>query len=432
MPLLAKSLLRATPSSVCIEFLDAVLGEYPRRDFQVRFWDGTIWGAETQPRFTLVLKHPGALREMFASPSELTLGEAFIYNDFDLEGDLEAALDLSDYLLVQERSLWERFDLKERLAKLPKSDRPQSGLHLVDFGGKVHSKQRDQQAISYHYDLPADFYALWLDPRMVYSCAYFNNPDEDLDSAQLRKLDYVCRKLRLRSGERLLDIGCGWGALIVHAAAHYGAECVGITLSVPQAEVARERLRRAGLNHRCRVEVSDYRDIDHDQHYDKIVSVGMFEHVGEARLPEYFHRAWKLMRSGGVFLNHGISHSATYHRRGPSFTDRYVFPDGELVPISTSLRAAELSGFEVRDVESLREHYALTLHHWLKRLEFHSEEARQITSDTTYRIWRLYMAGSAHGFRSGRLNVYQTLLAKPANGRSGLPLTRGDWYQTQA
>ena len=432
MPLLAKSLLRATPSSVCIEFLDAVLGEYPRRDFQVRFWDGTIWGAETQPRFTLVLKHPGALREMFASPSELTLGEAFIYNDFDLEGDLEAALDLSDYLLVQERSLWERFDLKERLAKLPKSDRPQSGLHLVDFGGKVHSKQRDQQAISYHYDLPADFYALWLDPRMVYSCAYFNNPDEDLDSAQVRKLDYICRKLRLRSGERLLDIGCGWGALIVHASAHYGAECVGITLSVPQAEVARERLRRAGLNHRCRVEVSDYRDIDHDQHYDKIVSVGMFEHVGEARLPEYFHRAWKLMRSGGVFLNHGISHSATYHRRGPSFTDRYVFPDGELVPISTSLRAAELSGFEVRDVESLREHYALTLHHWLKRLEFHAEEAREITSDTTYRIWRLYMAGSAHGFRSGRLNVYQTLLAKPANGRSGLRLTRGDWYQTQA
>jgi len=432
MPLLAKSLLRATPSTVRIEFLDAVLGKYPRRDFQVRFWDGTVWGAETQPRFTLVLKHPGALREMFSSPSELTLGEAYVYNDFDLEGDLEAALDLSDYLLVQERSQWERLDLKERLAKLPKSDRPQSGLHLVDFSGKVHSKQRDRRAISYHYDLPADFYALWLDPRMVYSCAYFNKPDEDLDSAQLRKLDYICRKVRLRSGERLLDIGCGWGALIMHAAAHYGVECVGITLSVPQAEVARERLRAAGLNHRCRVEVSDYRDIDHDQQYDKIVSVGMFEHVGEALLPEYFHRAWKLLRSGGVFLNHGISHSATYHRRGPSFTDRYVFPDGELVPISTGLRAAELSGFEVRDVESLREHYALTLHHWLKRLEFHGEEARHIAGDTTYRIWRLYIAGSAHGFRSGRLNVYETLLAKPANGRSGLPLTRDDWYQTRA
>jgi cyclopropane-fatty-acyl-phospholipid synthase len=432
MPLLAKSSLWPTLSTVCTEFLDALLGEYPRRDFQVRLWDGTVWGAEMQPLFALVLKHPGALRAMFSSPSELTLGEAYIHDDFDIEGDIEASFDLADYLLGQKRSLWESFDLNERLAKLPKSDRPQAGLHLVDSSGKVHSKERERQAISYHYDLPADFYALWLDPCMVYSSAYFCKPAEDLDSAQVRKLDYVCRKLRLHPGERLLDIGCGWGALIMHAAAHYGVHCVGITLSVPQAELARGRLRAAGLNDRCRVEVSDYRDIDHDQQYDKIVSVGMFEHVGEAFLPEYFHRAWNLLQPGGVFLNHGISQSATYHRRGSSFTDRYVFPDGDLVPISTSLRAAERSEFEVRDVESLREHYALTLHHWVQRLESHAEEARQITSDTTYRIWRLYMAGSAHAFRSGRLNVYQTLLAKPMNGRTGLPLTRDDWYQTQA
>ena len=232
MPLLAKSLLRSAPSTVCTEFLDALLGEYPRRDFQVRLWDGTVWGAETQPRFTLVLKHSGALREMFSSPSELTLGEAYIYDDFDIDGDIETAFDLSDYLLVQERSLWESLDLKERLAKLPKSDRSRAGIHLVDFGGKVHSKERDRQAVHYHYDLPAEFYELWLDARMVYSCAYFSKPDEDLDSAQLHKLDHVCRKVRLRSGERLLDIGCGWGALIMHAAAHYGVECVGITLSL--------------------------------------------------------------------------------------------------------------------------------------------------------------------------------------------------------
>jgi len=432
MQLLARSRLRPTTSIICTEFVDALLGDYPRRDFQVRFWDDTTWGTERQPRFTLVLKHPGALRAMFSSPSELALGEAYIHDDFDIEGDIEAAFDLSDYLLGQERSLWESVDLNERLKKLPASDHLRTGLHLAEFGGRVHSKEQDRQAISYHYDLPAGFYALWLDPRLVYSCAYFSNPDEDLNSAQIRKLDYACRKLRLHSGERLLDIGCGWGALIIHAAVHYGVECVGITLSVPQAEVAREQLRAAGLNDRCRVEVSDYRDIDHDQQYDKIVSVGMFEHVGEALLPEYFHRAWNLLRPGGVFLNHGISHSATYHRRGPSFTDRYVFPDADLVPISTSIRAAELSGFEVRDVESLREHYGLTLHHWVKRLESHAEEARQITSDTTYRIWRLYMAGAAHAFRSGRLNVYQTLLAKPTNGRTGLPLTRDDWYQTQA
>ena len=264
---------------------------------------------------------------------------------------------------------------------------------------------------------------------MVYSCAYFATPEEDLDSAQERKLDYICRKLRLCRGERLLDIGCGWGGLIMHAAAHYGVEAVGITLSAPQAELARQRLRESGLSDRCRVEVSDYRDIEHGQLYDKIVSVGMFEHVGEAFLPEYFNRAYELLRPGGVFLNHGIAYSATYHRRGPSFSERYVFPDGEMVPINTTIRAAELSGFEVRDIESLREHYELTLHHWVRRLEAQAEQARAISDDTTYRIWRLYMAGSAHGFRTGRLNVYQTLLVKPRQGDSGLPLTREDWYR---
>ncbi len=427
----AKSLFREATSWVSADFLDAILANYPRRDFQVRLWDGTSWGTEKQPRFTLVLKHPGTLRAMFSSPSELTLGEAYIYDDFDIEGDIEAAFDLAGYLLAHGRGAEENLGFGTHLRKLPQSERQPSDLRLIEFRGKVHSKDRDRQAVSYHYDLPAEFYALWLDQHMVYSCAYFSNPDEDLDSAQEHKLDYICRKLRLRPGERLLDIGCGWGGLIIHAAARYGVEAVGITLSVPQAEVARERVRQAGVNERCRIEVSDYRDIDHERQYDKIVSVGMFEHVGEALLPEYFRQAWNLLRPGGVFLNHGISYSATYQRRGPSFVDRYVFPDGDLLPISTSLKAAELSGFELRDIESLREHYALTLHHWVRRLQSHADEARQITSDTTYRIWRLYMAGAAHGFRSGRLNLYQTLLAKPVDGRSGLPLTRDDWYRPQ-
>lgn len=425
----AKSLLRETSSLISAEFLDALLAKHPIRDFQVRLWDGTTWGAERQPCFTLVLKHPGALRAMFLSPSELALGEAYIYDDFDIEGDIEGAFDLADYLLTERRSVWESFDLNERLQKLPHSDHSRAGLRPIPFVGGVHTRELDRQAVCYHYDLPAEFYAAWLDRRMVYSCAYFATPDEDLDSAQLRKLDYICRKLRLHPGERVLDIGCGWGGLIVHAAAQYGVQAVGITLSVPQAQVARQRVRDAGLNDRCRIEVTDYRDIEHDQQYDKIVSVGMFEHVGEPLLPEYFRRAWDLLRPGGVFLNQGISYSATFHRRGPSFTDRYVFPDGDLVPISTSLRAAELSGFEVRDVESLREHYALTLHHWVRRLESHAEEARRAADDTAYRIWRLYMAGAAHGFRSGRLNLYQTLLAKATRGQSGLPLTREDWYR---
>jgi len=288
MELMAQSLFRETPSLVSTELLETLLADYPRRDFQVRLWDGTTWGVEKQPRFTLVLKHAEALRAMFLSPSELTLGEAYIYDDFDIEGDIEAAFELAEYLLGQERSLGGSFDLNDRLQKLPKSDLPRTIVHPTRFSGPVHSKDRDRQAVRYHYDLPAEFYALWLDQRMIYSCAYFATPEEDLDAAQVRKLDYICRKLRLRPGERLLDIGCGWGGLIMYAAAHYGVEAVGITLSVPQAELAQHRLRESGLNDRCRVEVSDYRDIEHDQQYDKVVSVGMFEHVGEALLPEYF------------------------------------------------------------------------------------------------------------------------------------------------
>jgi len=426
---LARSLFRETPSLASAEFLETLLADYPRRDFQVRLWDGTTRGAEKQPRFTLVLKHPGALRAMFLSPSELALGEAYINDDYDIEGDIEAAFDLADYLLGQERSLWRSLDLTVLLQRLPGGGLPRTDLHSTRFSGPVHSKDRDRQAVTQHYDLPAEFYALWLDRRMVYSCAYFAKPEEDLDTAQVRKLDYICRKLRLRPGERLLDIGCGWGGLIMHAAAHYGVEALGITLSEPQAKLARKRLHESALNNRCRVEVCDYRDLETNRQYEKIVSVGMFEHVGEELLPEYFRRACSLLRPGGVFLNHGIAYSANYRRRGPSFTDRYVFPDGELLPISTSLRAAELSGFEVRDVESLREHYALTLHHWVRRLEARAEEARRITNDATYRIWRLYMAGAAHGFRTGRLNLYQTLLARPRDGDTGLPLTRDDWYR---
>ena len=223
MGLLAKSLFGEAHSLISAESLESLLADYPRRDFQVRLWDGTTWGMEKQPRFTLVLKHAGALRAMFLSPSELKLGEAYIHDDFDIEGDIEAAFDLADYLLGREHSRRESLDLNQQLRKVRTNDRPRTGLHLIKLWGSVHSKDRDRQAVTYHYDHPAEFYALWLDQRMVYSCAYFATPEEDLDSAQQRKLDYICKKLRLRPGERLLDIGCGWGGLIMHAAAHYGA-----------------------------------------------------------------------------------------------------------------------------------------------------------------------------------------------------------------
>lgn len=429
------NVMQATDKTVAqsLEFLQTLLGNYHPRNFNVRFWDGTEWPAETDsPRFTLVLNHPGALRRMFQSThTDLSLGEAYIFDDYDIEGDIEAVFQVGDYLLEMDRGLIDKLKLGQKLLRLPTGQRAGngSGRQAARLSGEAHSIERDRQAVTYHYDVSNDFYALWLDRQMVYSCAYFSRPDEDLDTAQARKLDYICRKLRLRPGERLLDVGCGWGGLVIHAAKHYGVQAVGITLSQPQADLANERIRQAGLSERCRVEVRDYREIDEPEGFDKLVSVGMFEHVGEALLPRYFAQAWRLLRPGGAFLNHGIARRATDPVvKGPTFVDRYVFPDGELVPINVTLRHAEEAGFEVRDVESLREHYALTLRQWVSRLEKAHDRARELVGETTYRVWRLFMAGSAYGFTVGRLNLYQALLVKPDQGHSGLPLTRADWY----
>lgn len=411
--------------------LQGVLKGYHPRDFSVRLWEGTVWGPDPgeAARFSLVLRHPGALRRMLLPLDQLTLGEAYVYDDFDIEGDMEAAFRMGDYLLDLRLGLTEKWALARHLLGLPSRNHAHPPHLKTRLRGASHTVRRDAEAVTHHYNISNEFYQLWLDERMIYSCAYFAEPDEDLEKAQERKLDYICRKLRLREGDRLLDIGCGWGALALHAAKNYGAQVLGITLSSPQAELANERIRQAGLADRCRVEVRDYREIDEPGSYDKLVSVGMFEHVGGSRLWEYFARAWRLLRPGGVFLNHGIASSLNQPLPGgPSFIDRYVFPDGELVSIAETLHVAEASGFDVRDLENLREHYALTLRHWVERLEANHDAARRCTSEETYRVWRLYMAGSAHGFSIGRLNLYQALLSKPDKGCSGLPLTRADWY----
>jgi cyclopropane-fatty-acyl-phospholipid synthase len=429
MGLIANDVSQGLPIQPGVELLADLMGGYRACDFQVQLWDGTTVGSD-RPRFRLVLKQPGVRREMLLDPSELALGESYIFDDLDVEGDIQAAVDFANHLLMKSSGLPPGPDLARALRKFPVQPVTRAERRTATLVGAAHSKDRDRQAISFHYDLPPEFFALWLDRSMVYSCAYFadEEAEPDLDAAQCRKLDNVCRKLRLRRGDRLLDIGCGWGGLLIHAARHYGAEALGITLSVRQAEVARQRIRDSGLSRRCRVEVCDYRDLEPDRQFDRIVSIGMFEHVGKAQLSEYFSRTRALLRPGGAFLNSGISACATDQPHGASFIDRYVFPDGELVPLNTSLGAAEECGFEVRDVESLREHYALTLDLWVRRLEAHAERARRITNGTIYRTWRLYMAASAHRFRSARLNLYQMLLARPVNGQSGMPLTRTDWY----
>jgi cyclopropane-fatty-acyl-phospholipid synthase len=417
--------------AAALELLEELFGGARPEELSVRLWDGSAWrpGHGRGPaRVTLALKHPGTLRNMFSDPSDLTLGEAYIYDDCDLEGDIESIFTVIDRLFERGFSLVAKLRYAALLRRMPKTEAPRAAEHRAVLTGAPHSKTRDRGAVTFHYNLSNDFYRLWLDRRMVYSCAYFPTPRETLDQAQENKLDYLCRKLRLRQGERLLDIGCGWGALVLHAARHYGAQALGITLSEPQAELAQARIREEGLEDRCRVQVCDYRDLDGPDGFDKLVSVGMAEHVGEQRMGEYFRRAWRLLKPGGVFLNHAIAQNIQKPYRGESFVARYVFPDSELVPISTVLRAAEESGWEVRDIENLREHYMMTLRQWVQRLEQQAGKARELVGDVAYRVFRLYMAGSAHRFRTGWLNVYQTLLAKPEHGDARLPLSRADWY----
>jgi len=422
-------------TGISTRILSELFDEQVLRRVHVRLWDGTYWPDEAARPVTLVLKHAGALRAMFLPGTEIGLGEAYIYDDFDIEGDIEQVFSLVDALSAHAASLTTRIRLARELLQLP--ERNGNGFHSTQRGpakliGKPHSIPRDRQAVTYHYNVSNDFYTLWLDQRMVYSCAYFRTAEDDLNTAQQQKLEHICRKLRLRPGQRILDIGCGWGGLIMYAAQHYGVDATGITLSQLQAYLANQRICAADLSDRCRVRVSDYRELNEPGGYDALVSVGMFEHVGAAMLPEYFSRAFQLLRGGGVFLNHGIALGREEQAGSveTSFSQAYVFPDSELIPIHATLQAAASSNFEVRDVESLREHYALTLRHWVKRLEAQHTRALTYVDEPTFRTWRLFMSASAFGFGEGRLNVYQTLLAKPnAGGTSGMPLTREDWYR---
>jgi len=414
--------------------------------FSIRLWDGWRWysSSANEQACTIVFHSANALQSLIARPSEITLGEAFLSKDIDVEGDLFSV-----------------FAVAEHVFQCP-TGRRQRILEVISgffFGigqwwkqGERHSAERDRTVISYHYDQSVDFFRPWLGESLTYSCAYFQSENDGIDVAQTNKLELICRKLRLQPCDRFLDIGCGWGSLILHAASRHNVCAKGITISREQAAVAEARIKKARLTQSCEVELLDYREAaSRLSTFDKVASVGMFEHVGLKNLPYYFQTVHNLLRPGGVFLNHGIARSQVSHSRNSSFLDRsivpflrdvlllrrprnssfidkYVFPDGELVTISQAVRAAESAGFEVRDVENLREHYELTLRRWVEGLRRNAPTLLKQIPEFTYRVWLLYMAGSAAAFRKGDIGVYQVLLSRPDRGNSQLPLTREDWY----
>ncbi len=405
----------------------------------VRLWNGeSLAIGRGQPDFTLVFNDPRSFRDLILFRDPLRLAEAYFQGSVDVEGELYAALGLKDHLQSVALTLPEKAAFLATALLLAGSPGAQAGASVR--GPKParlfhrHSRGTDRKAIAFHYDVSNAFYGLWLDRQRVYSCAYFQSPEEDLDRAQQNKLDHICRKLRLKPGERLLDIGCGWGALIRWAAVHYGVSAHGVTLSRKQYEHCQRAIAEAGLQDRVSVELKDYRDLEGEAVFDKIASVGMFEHVGIRNFPIYFGTAQRLLKPGGLFLNHGITHETEGWRKSVSttFINRYVFPDGELDTVSNVQRAMERSGFEILDVEALRPHYALTLRHWVQRLESRRDEALQCVSGPTYRVWRLYMAACALAFEAGDVGVYQILAARRARGVNPVPLTRRDLYREVA
>ena len=392
---------------------------------------------QVAPSFTLVLRDPAVLRDLVLKRGPIPLADAYFHGRLDVEGDLYAALGLKRHFQNLSLNGRERAGLMLdalRLAFTPaRKIAPAGFVPSTRQFTHDHSLESDRAAITHHYDVSNDFYRLFLDERMVYSCAYFHADDDTLETAQAQKLDHICRKLRLKPGERLLDIGCGWGALVIWAARHYGVQAHGITLSQAQLDEATRRIAAEGLQDRIKVELRDYRALAGEGVYDKVSSVGMLEHVGLANLAQYNATVHRVLKPNGLFLNHGITHEEDGWQPSvdTEFINRYVFPDGELDRVSSIQAGMERARFEIQDVENLRVHYARTLRHWVARLEAAHDEAVAHVSEATYRMWRLYMADSALEFESGGTGIHQILASRRPDARpyaQPVPLTRQDLY----
>ncbi len=419
---------QAFSQSTAHHILSRLFRDYPK-SLVIRLWDGAMLRVgHGVPTFTLSLHHPGVLRDLVLHRDPVRLAEAYCGGEVEVTGNFDEAISLRYYLEQLKLPLLDKLQLALRAFILDAGARPRQ--MAIEKQASTRPRANGTDTIAFHYDLSNDFYRLWLDERMVYSCAYFHDPGQDLDLAQCNKLDHICRKLRLHRGESLLDIGCGWGALVCWAAKRYGVQAHGITLSRNQHEYAQWEIRQQGLESRVTVELRDYRDLPDDAAYDKAVSVGMFEHVGLKNLPVYFATVRRVLKPGGLFLNHGITSDEPGWKHGVSteFINRNVFPDGELDTVSNIQSVMEDSGFEIFDVEGLRPHYALTLRHWVERLDTHRDEAVRLVGERNYRIWKLYMTASAQQFEQGATGIYQILAVRKENGPPPLPLTRRDLY----
>src|SRR5579875_297811 len=444
-----------TPSSAAETLRPLVASLFPAgMPLQVELWDGSRLapsgrGSGEGPRARLVLRSPDSLRYLLWAPGQLGLARAFVAGalDFEVEGGDRPGDGTLRQALAQLHDA-----MASRLPTAPGMVLPllRAAVRLGAVGAppavpaaevrltsrsrpaSIHTKERDAEAIRHHYDIGNDFYELLLGPAMTYSCARFEHPDATLEEAQASKHELVCRKLGLAEPGRgrrvrLLDVGCGWGSMAMHAASRYGADVVGVTLSPAQADRARQRVRDAGLDDHVEIRLQDYRDLGGEQ-FDAICSIGMFEHVGEKRMAEYFSTLYSLLAPRGRLLNHAISHAGGSKMRGRTFMNRYVFPDGELIDVGEVVLGMERAGFEVRDVESLREHYARTLEHWVANLEENWDEAVKIIGVERARVWRLYMSASINGFEDGGIAIHQVLGVKPdETGSSGMPRTRAGW-----
>jgi cyclopropane-fatty-acyl-phospholipid synthase len=376
-------------------------------------WNGNTIRSGPDARLRVTVKSPQALMSL-ANPSLGAIARAYVEGQIDIEGDIRDTIRIGEGLVSAETNPYHH---RSNVWKWWRHTRP-----------------ADRKNIQHHYDVGNDFYGLWLDRNRVYSCAYFKTADDSLDLAQEQKLDHICRKLNLHSGERLLDLGCGWGGLILWAVRHYDVKALGITLSDEQHLYARQRIAELGLEGRCEVRLMDYRDVPEDRPFDKIASVGMFEHVGKRNLAAYFGKIFRLLRPGGMVMNHGITTNSLEDAELGSgigeFVDEYVFPGGELVHVSRVLSEMSTQGLEAWDAECLRPHYARTLWEWVGRLEAKQEEARRIVGEKLFRIWRIYMAGSAHAFDRGWISIFQVLATRPtASGAVTHPLTRDHIYK---